>query len=528
MQKLLQIQLAGVSFQIEESAYQELEKFFAKLKQSYNNDNNQTHNTAEKQLCQMFVDNASKYAITSAIVSLPLVQLSIQNLGISLDLHTNLAAEKTPPFFEKKSNFSNKKLFRNPNNRIFGGVFAGVCAYFGLQTWVVRILFLISLYLFGFSFWGYVLFWTYILLWIALPKAKNMADFAAMQGKPATLNGTIDAATLAFENIKNGKFSEFYKPIVSFIRLVSLSFITIIRKFTGAGLFLFVFVLLFIFTIIFLGYSSNNFSFNGNVVDFQNCLKIVFSNAKDFQILTFCISIAAIIFVFYLFIFAFWLIKGKWLASKILHICVIITFLFSFIVGYYYLNTFKSEFAIQQQTTQKSNISSKFGDVLLVLPYQSDTSIGVQKLNLNWFNIGIIVADSGLYSNNITLQITKNTNNDAISLAYTAIANGKDSISALQNIKTMQYKFSKINNTLLLDDYFKLLPNTLWRNQSIILTLSIPENQLFRLDVFMKSLKLNFKDLNIPADVEQDFLYNKTLMIENNNIKVINQDDYIN
>lgn len=57
----------------------------------------------------------------------------------------------------------NRKLSRNPMNRVIGGVCSGLAEYFGLDTALVRIAFVIA---FMFASFG---FWIYIILWAILP-----------------------------------------------------------------------------------------------------------------------------------------------------------------------------------------------------------------------------------------------------------------------------------------------------------------------------------------------------------------------
>ena len=61
----------------------------------------------------------------------------------------------------------NKKLRRNPMNRVIGGVCSGLAEFFGLDVALVRIAFVIA---FLFASFG---FWLYIILWIVLPDGQQ-------------------------------------------------------------------------------------------------------------------------------------------------------------------------------------------------------------------------------------------------------------------------------------------------------------------------------------------------------------------
>ena len=64
----------------------------------------------------------------------------------------------------------NRKLSRNPMNRVIGGVCSGLADFFGLDVALVRIAFVIA---FLFASFG---FWLYIILWIVLPEGQRTID----------------------------------------------------------------------------------------------------------------------------------------------------------------------------------------------------------------------------------------------------------------------------------------------------------------------------------------------------------------
>ena len=61
----------------------------------------------------------------------------------------------------------NRKLSRNPMNKVIGGVCSGLAEFFGLDVALVRIAFVIA---FMFASFG---FWLYIILWIVLPEGQQ-------------------------------------------------------------------------------------------------------------------------------------------------------------------------------------------------------------------------------------------------------------------------------------------------------------------------------------------------------------------
>ena len=107
------------------------------------------------------------------------------------------------------SHFTGKRFFRNPDDRVFGGVAGGLAAYFNKRPWSIRLIFAAPLLLniffgaingmfFAFdrdifpnffigSFSGTFIL-TYIILWIVLPEAKSPYEKMEMRGEKVDVN----------------------------------------------------------------------------------------------------------------------------------------------------------------------------------------------------------------------------------------------------------------------------------------------------------------------------------------------------
>jgi len=106
--------------------------------------------------------------------------------------------------------FMGKRLYRNPNDRIIGGVAGGLAAYFNRETWVIRLvfaapfLFSILLNIINAATWrtgmghffpniffgsiGGTFVLTYIILWIVLPEARSTYEQMEMRGEKVDVN----------------------------------------------------------------------------------------------------------------------------------------------------------------------------------------------------------------------------------------------------------------------------------------------------------------------------------------------------
>lgn len=113
-----------------------------------------------------------------------------------------------------------KRLYRDPDNKMIGGVAGGLAAYFNIDTWIPRLVFLlpflISLLPNIFSgFWwhwrgplvafgglGGTFFIAYIILWIVLPRAVTASEKLEMRGEKIDLESIKNTVQEELQNIK--------------------------------------------------------------------------------------------------------------------------------------------------------------------------------------------------------------------------------------------------------------------------------------------------------------------------------------
>ncbi len=108
-----------------------------------------------------------------------------------------------------------KKLFRNPDDQVLGGVSSGIAAYFGLDATVIRILFIASI------FFGGAGFVVYIVLWIITPPALTLTDKMQMKGEPVTLSNIESSIKKNFRVNEGGDESTLLRAVLFPFRLVS-------------------------------------------------------------------------------------------------------------------------------------------------------------------------------------------------------------------------------------------------------------------------------------------------------------------
>jgi phage shock protein C len=92
-------------------------------------------------------------------------------------------------------------MYRDPDNRVIGGVCSGMGAYWNIDPVIVRIIFI------ALAFAGGIGVMVYLILYIVLPEAKTTAQKIEMKGDPVNIHNIKEAVKKEFDSVrKNMKF----------------------------------------------------------------------------------------------------------------------------------------------------------------------------------------------------------------------------------------------------------------------------------------------------------------------------------
>src|SRR5690606_17813037 len=112
----------------------------------------------------------------------------------------------------KHTNYSSsqktsKKLYRDTEEGILGGVLAGLGHYFGIDKVWLRIIFALLFIFYG---TGFLL---YIILWIVMPEAKTTTEKLEMKGQPINISNIEKKVKEEFDNLSQKVNNIDYKNI---------------------------------------------------------------------------------------------------------------------------------------------------------------------------------------------------------------------------------------------------------------------------------------------------------------------------
>lgn len=183
MKEITRIHLAKTPYDIELDAKEVLQKYLSEIKQMMGSED--TMYEIEARMVELLGERGVQ---SNGIITMSDVEDLRSKMGLPKEFSDSESNEDSQADLTP-SNSPAKRLMRDTDNAIFGGVCAGIAAYWGINPLWVRLLFIIS----PFITFGTALL-VYIIIWISLPEAKTAAEKLQMRGEPVTLDSLKKAA----------------------------------------------------------------------------------------------------------------------------------------------------------------------------------------------------------------------------------------------------------------------------------------------------------------------------------------------
>lgn len=206
MKKTVNINLNGFPFQIEEDAYDVLRDYLFRIesKLGKNDEAREVVSDIEGRIAELFrLEGRS----TLHVITLGKVQEVIHTIGEPDEFTADASESATSNDGETKHGATGqvipKRLYRNPNDKVLGGVCSGLAAYFNVDVLVVRVLFVLGFLLSA----GTLVTLAYLILWIAIPQAVLIEQKLAMQGGISFNDPVSRAKTNSHSNPGTGHVS---------------------------------------------------------------------------------------------------------------------------------------------------------------------------------------------------------------------------------------------------------------------------------------------------------------------------------
>ncbi len=508
MNKTLTINISGIVFNIEEDAYETLKSYLGKIKAHFRNEEGCEEIVADIEARLAELLKAKMHAGKQVLVMAD-INDAISVMGQPEDFSENGSEDNKKQESQSSAHQQNyygnkrRRVFRDPDSNILGGVCSGIGNYFDIDPLWIRLALVIMFFGFGS---GMIL---YIVLWIIIPEAKTTAEKLEMRGEPVDVNTISKTIKDEAENLKN-KARDFGNDVrdrvsnkdntgkfVDLLRQVFSTIFNIIGRIIG-------FFFIFIGIVLFVGLFSVLFGFgkidNLTTGEFMNSFA-----GEDFPmfwtkfglVLAVGIPCAMLIYKGMKMLLNIkyhnrWINIGAgigWVSGLILCFCI----------GANFANQFSDDAMLKQQ----ADVRWTSGDTLYLKAYpnynKSDSDIDFSVDNGRW-HINNEGKATTWWAKPRVRVIT--SENDSLYVFVIKSADGEIKTEAAKRAKNISYNLVQQDSVIMLDKYFSFPATDKFRNQETEVLIKMPRNKTIYFDLSVKNLLYDVDNTNEIYDEE--------------------------
>lgn len=190
MKKTLTINLGGTVFHIDEDAYRLLDNYLANLRIHFRREEGAEEivRDMEQRISELFADrlHEGKQVITKE---------DVEEIIAQMGQPEELFGEEAEKAGYRTYTTAGRRLYRDPDDKVLGGVASGLAAYLDWDVTWLRL----GLAVLGCVIHGIIL--VYILFWIVVPLARTAPEKLAMKGQTINLESIGKTVTDGFERV---------------------------------------------------------------------------------------------------------------------------------------------------------------------------------------------------------------------------------------------------------------------------------------------------------------------------------------
>jgi phage shock protein PspC (stress-responsive transcriptional regulator) len=479
MEKTIKINLGGVLFQIDEDAYKILKKYLSDIdiRLRHTQGGAETLEDIEARISELFRSKGAQ----AGVISKENVEEVISVIGSPETFET--AGENQEQRTQYTARSTGRKMYRNPDDKIFGGVCSGIGEYLNIESVWVRVLLVLFACFFGIGFL------VYAALWIALPEARTEAQKREMYGDHPhhTLNNERNQSGADSTGTRTGSASNVGNAFNEIFRAVGNVVFVIVRVFLIIAGVLFVlsgfFMLVTVIMVFFFRYPDyfSTHAYGINFFYFPDFLNYIVNPAAAPWILVLTFLVIALP----LFALIYWGVKMIfWFKARdgVVNLVALLIWVGSiaaltmilFNEGISYSDTAKS---------LSSDIIAHAPENLYVvadhrvsdLKYDKEISIPDDEYTVYFTDDNRnLYIDSRLFFNH--------SDDRSVRIDVIKRSTGRSRMDASRKAEALQYNYKCSGDTIYLDDYFTVPSGNKWSADNVGVNIFIPEGTKVHFD----------------------------------------------
>ncbi|WP_026450176.1 PspC domain-containing protein [Aequorivita capsosiphonis] len=485
MNKTVNINLAGISFHVDEDAFGKLSRYLDAIRRSLKHDegSEEIMQDIEARIAELF---SEKVEGSTQVITLKMLDDVIEIMGQPEDYEVDDEIfEDVPPHSkadEKARGTSRRKqLFRDLDDKYISGVSSGIGHFLGIDAIWIRLLWVL-LVVAGFG--SPIL--VYILFWILVPPALTTSDKLKMTGEPVNISNIERKFKEGFDNVadrvKNVDYDKYGNKVKTgasnFFDSLGEVIVVLFKIFAKLiGVLIIIVSLTTIIGLVIGFFTLGSIDFWGNTEIAEKIAMVDTTNAPIWLMALLVFFVVGIPF-FALFVLGLkLLISNLKSMSSTLKISLIVIWALS-LIGLTILGIKQAtEQGYDGNYIEEQALALNTGDTLHLsmradkqFSYKVGRSSGLE-LKYNQDNKRVI------YSNDISINI-KSTKDSTGKIVIEKTAQGNNNLDAKKRAEAIDYRFTINNDNLILDGFFTTNTANKYRDQQIEITVYLPEGTI--------------------------------------------------
>jgi len=521
MKKTVKVNIGGFSYNIDEDAYSKLNNYIEELKSRLGSGNEaiETLNDIEERISELFAMKMGQ----QNVVTIEMVNEVINQLGNPDEITGNSNQDQKP-----RGGKQQKRLYRNPENSIIGGVCSGLSEYFSVDPIVIRLVFVLLLFAKGF---GLIL---YIVLWIATPRAITPRQKLEMKGEPITFSNIEknikEELHTVSNNVAKANPKNFFEKVLSIIGQITLGFlkvllviIKVIAIIIGVTIVLsMIFAFLAVIGALFFGQFMLNwispelggFSLNEFITSMFDLSSSLWVTVPVFLILI--IPVIALIYGGLRIIFRFKARDGAiGIAAAVIWVASVVALAITVFLQARSLTIRES--VVNTITLNEVSQAKESKIILKSYDLSNDSTAISTNVRYGFFDLSFSSQNGKKSITGKPELIIEKSDDSTANITLIKKARGGSKILAKQNASEIIYNYTIKDSIVTLDPVFTLPENCKWKNQDISLVLNLPEG----CSVYIDSTLTDLLDYNQPyCNYWPDEMVGKTWTMTKNGLRV--------
>ena len=489
MKKTFTVNVNGIVFHIDEDAFNVLNDYLSSIKKHFSREDGRDEiiSDIEARIAEILQGSISDQ---KQVITIEDIEKVIEVIGLPSEFDGDEVFEES-----NSSSKKSKRLYRDPDNTMIGGVCSGLGSYFHSDPVWFRLVFVLAV-VFGVGT-GLIV---YLILWIVVPEAKSTAEKLEMRGEKVNISNIENSIKEEIDKLKD-KFNEFSEEtknkfkkksithnsdmnnIVALLTQILAIFVRVVLIFAGIILTIIGLSVLFTFLVSMFGAGWYFFPVESGISYFSldNLSELILGNTgsntffKIGLLLFIGLPLFMILYTGIRLVFGFDRIRytGR-VAFYIWLVGLLLTSFYTYKVG----KEFRNRAIYNETKTIKLPQNSP-----IYLSMNAESEVESYRDNIESTDFILTNDDDNFFLGKPHLYIDRaNKNQHEIKFEINYDAHGKTEFKAMERGKNIEYEYAIQDSLITFDYYFSLKKGDHWRDQGVKIYLTIPEGAYIHFD----------------------------------------------